>query len=216
MDDWRPGPSRDQDLPPSARWYGTPVAPPRRLPRWLTHVLLGALALLTAGMVVTLVVVAVLSRPDAPVETEQVDDGLAGISFPLPRGWQRGVLAPVTGFTSVAANRDLATAMARPGDPVDPSALRPALVDLTDLYARLLLHGDKLDVVEDKAVTIGGRAGHTRALRAEYTDVVNQPAFLRVTLLTAPSGGSVVVLGLAHPDDPRSRADIDSIMAGVR
>ncbi|GAA0429655.1 hypothetical protein Acor_40500 [Acrocarpospora corrugata] len=221
MDDGRVWPPTDrgepdQDLPPSARWYGTPTAPPRRLPRWAVTLLLAALALLTAGALVTVLVLAVLGRPDEPPETVAVSDDLAGVSYPLPPGWRQGVLAPVTGFTSVASNRDLAIAMLRPGDPLDAAAIRPELVELTELYSRLLLHGDTVDVVEDKAITVDGRTGHTRALHAEYRDVVNRPAFLRVTILTAPAGGTVVVLGLAHPDTPESRADIDLITSGVR
>ncbi|GAA0978320.1 hypothetical protein GCM10009555_041090 [Acrocarpospora macrocephala] len=221
MDDGRVWPPTDrgepdQDLPPSARWYGTPTAPPRRLPRWALTLLIAVLALLTAGAVVTVVVLTVLGGPDEPPETVAVSDGLAGVSYPLPPGWRQGVLAPVTGFTSVATKQDLAIVMIRPGEQVEPAALRPALLELTELYSRLLLHGDKVDVVEDKAITTNGRSGHTRALHAEYRDVVNQPAFLRVTLLSTASGGTVVVLGVAHPDDPRSRADLDLIMAGVR
>ncbi|GIH27046.1 hypothetical protein Aph01nite_53560 [Acrocarpospora phusangensis] len=221
MDDGRVWPPADrgepdQDLPPSARWYGTPTAPPRRLPRWAATLLISVLALLTAGAVVTVAALAVLGGPDEPAETVAVSDGLAGVTYPLPPGWRQGVLAPVTGFTTVATNQDLAIVMIRPGDEVEPSGLRAELVELTELYSRLLLHGDKVDVVKDEAITVNGRAGHTRALHAEYRDVVNRPAYLRVTLLTTSSGGSVVILGLAHPDTPQSRADLDLITSGVR
>jgi hypothetical protein len=46
--------------------------------------------------------------------------------------------------------------------------------------------------------------------------VVNEPAFMRVTLLIRPDGGSTVLLGLAHPDLPRSRAEIEGLMWGAR
>ncbi|MCT9929116.1 hypothetical protein N5079_02655 [Planotetraspora sp. A-T 1434] len=205
----------EQDLPPSARWYGAPAAPPRQMPRWLQRLLVGAAALAAAGVVIGAVVLTILNRAEHVPQTV-VTDPLAGVSYSLPKGWTEGVVAPVTGFTSVAADGDLATVMARPGDGVDPPNLRSAVLDLSELYTRLLLHGDKVDVVDDRAVTVNGRPGHTRAIRAEYRDVVNQPAFMRVTLLTRPDGKSTVMLGLAHPDEPRTRADIEAVMSGAR
>ncbi|GLX98166.1 hypothetical protein [Herbidospora sp. NBRC 101105] len=222
MDERRVWPPTDDadDLPPSARWYGTPAPPPRRIPRRLRRLLLIALVSLGAGAVIGGVVFFVLNRPEAPVETVAetvlVTDRLAGLTYPIPAGWHEGALAPVTGFTSVAVNDDRATVMARPGDKLDAADPRPALLKLAETYSRLLLHGDTIDVVEDKKVEIGGRTGHTRAVRAGYRDVVNQPAFLRVTVLTAEEGRSVVMLGLAHPDDPAARREIDTIMTGAR
>ncbi|GAA4563512.1 hypothetical protein [Planotetraspora kaengkrachanensis] len=207
-------PAPDDDLPPSAVWYGTPVEPPRRLPRWLHRLLVAGAAVAAAAAVIAAAVFVILSRGEAAPPT-MVADPLAGVSYSLPSEWSEGMVAPVTGFTSVAARGDLATVMARPEVHVDPAGLAPAVRDLSDLYAKLLLHGDEVTVVDDRDVTIGGRPGHTRAVRAEYRDVVNQPAFMRVTLLTRPDGKSTVLLGLAHPDDPRSRADIETVMAGV-
>ncbi len=208
-----------QDLPPSAGWYGTPTPPPpplrRRLPRWALRLIVGFLALAAAGGVISAAVVAILSRADS-TPPPSVTDNLAGVAFALPAGWSQGMVAPVTGFTSVAAHGDLATVMARPAGRVDPADLRGELLQLSELYSRLLLHGDKVDVVDDRTVTVNGRQGYTRALRAEYRDVVNQPAFLRVTLLISPDGKSTVLLGLAHPDEPRSRAEIDAIMSAIR
>lgn len=203
------------DAPPAAGKYGTPVRPRGRVPRWLSRLLVAVFALVSATTVIGAVVVTVMSRAESEPPTV-IDDVLAGISYALPAGWSEGVVAPVTGFTSVAAHDDLATVMARPGDPVDPPHLRSAVIELTDLYARLLLHGDDVEVVDDHAVTIGGRSGHTRAVRAEYRDVVNEPAFLRVTLLTRADGRSTVVLALAHPDAPGTRSDIDALIAGAR
>ncbi len=202
------------DEPPAAGRYGAPVRPGRRMPRWLSRLLVAVLALVSAGTVIGAVVVTVLSRAEGE-PPRVIDDALAGISYALPAGWSEGVVAPVTGFTSVAAHGDLGTVMARPGDPVDPPHLRSAVIDLTDLYTRLLLHGDDVEVVDDHAVTVNGRPGHTRAIRAEYRDVVNEPAFLRVTLLTRPDGKSTVMLALAHPDAPGTRSDIDALISGV-
>ncbi|GAB1820737.1 hypothetical protein [Herbidospora sp. RD11066] len=223
MDERRVWPPTDQadpgqdDLPPSARWYGTPAAPPpRRISRRLSRLLIIGFAALAAGAVVGAAVLLVVNRPESPPETVVVADELADLSYPLPPGWREGPLAPVTGFTSVAGSGDRAIVMARPGEKFDAGDPRPATVRIAETYSRLLLHGDTVDVVEDEKVTIGGRTGHTRAVRAVYRDVVNQPAFLRVTVLTAPEGRSVVLLGLAHPDDPASRREIDTIMAGAR
>jgi hypothetical protein len=208
-------PPPEQDLPPSAIRYGTPAPPPpRRTPRWLRRLLVAVLALTAASAVIGAVVVTILSRAESAPPT-MVRDPLAGVSYALPPGWNAGVVAPVTGFTSVSARGDLATVMARPGERVDPPNLRSAVIGLSDLYAQLLLHGDKVSVVDDRAVTVNGRPGHTRAVRAEYRDVVNEPAFMRVTLLTRLEGGSTVLLGLAHPDDPRARADIEAVMTGA-
>ncbi|WP_061296889.1 hypothetical protein [Herbidospora cretacea] len=214
---WPPTADAGQDdLPPSARWYGTPAPPPRRIPRRYRRLLAIALTSLGAGLVVGGVVFLVVNRPAAPVETVLVTDDLADLSYPLPPGWHEGTLAPVTGFTSVAGSGDRAAVMARPGEKLDAADPRPALLKLAKTYSQLLLHGDTVDVVDDEKVATGGRTGHTYAVRASYRDVVNQPAFLRVTVLTAPEGRSVVLLGLAHPDDPASRREIDTIMAGAR
>ncbi|MGW5264313.1 hypothetical protein ACWEQG_25350 [Microbispora sp. NPDC004025] len=204
----------EDDLPPSARRYRAPDTPPRRMPRWLQRLLVGGLALVCSAAVIGAVVVTVLHRAES-VPPTVVNDQIAGVAYTLPPEWREGVVAPVTGFTSSAARGDSATVMARPGDRVDPPNLRSAVIDLSDLYTQLLLHGDKVEVLDDRAVTVGGRPGHTRAVRAEYTDVVNEPAFMRVTLLTRPDGGSTVLLGLAHPDDPRSRAEIEGLMWGA-
>ncbi|GGO19406.1 hypothetical protein GCM10011574_44850 [Microbispora bryophytorum] len=208
-------PEPEDDLPPSASRYRAPETPPRPMPRWLRRLLVGGLALVCSAAVIGAVVVTVLHRAESAPPTV-IHDQIAGVSYTLPPEWREGVVAPVTGFTSVAARGDSATVMARSGDRVDPPNLRSAVIDLSDLYAQLLLHGDKVEVLDDRAVTVGGRPGHTRAVRAEYTDVVNEPAFMRVTLLTRPDGGSTVLLGLAHPDRPQSRAEIEGLMWGAR
>ena len=46
--------------------------------------------------------------------------------------------------------------------------------------------------------------------------MVNRPSYLRVMLLTGPGDKSTVVLGIAQPDAPAARADINAIMSGVR
>ncbi|GGO15232.1 hypothetical protein GCM10010116_30560 [Microbispora rosea subsp. aerata] len=205
----------EEELPPSARRYRAPDTPPRRMPRWLQRLLVGSLALVCSAAVIGAIVVTVLRRAET-VPPTVVQDQIAGVTYTLPPQWREGVVAPVTGFTSSAARGDSATVMARPGNRVDPPNLRSAVIDLSDLYTQLLLHGDKVEVLDDRAVTVGGRPGHTRAVRAEYTDVVNEPAFMRVTLLTRPDGGSTVLLGLAQPDGPRSRAEIEGLMWGAR
>ncbi|MFF3666890.1 hypothetical protein [Microtetraspora malaysiensis] len=201
-----------ESLPPSASRYGTPTPPPRRMPRWLVRLIVGTLASAAAGLVIGVLVVTVMGG--APAGT--VDDPLARVAYDLPPGWREGVVAPVTGFTSVAVHEGQATVMVRRGERADPADPRPAVVSLTDMYGRLLLRGDKIDVVDDRAVTAGSRRGYTRALRADYRDAVNQPAFLRVTLLVDAEGTSTVLLGLAHPDEPVARAEIDAVMAAVR
>ncbi|MDP9860821.1 MULTISPECIES: hypothetical protein [Streptosporangium] len=204
------------DLPPSARWYGTPAAPPRsRLPGRLRRRLL-ALTALAAGagtVAVAAVVLAPRVLPAAPPPAV-VSDRLAGVGYPLPEGWRAGTVPPVTEFTAVAGRGGEATVMSRPAEPV--TDVRKATVELADIYARLLLHGDEVEVVDDRAVTVGGRSGHSRALRAEYRDVVNRPAYLRVVFLTGAGGRPVVVVGMAQPDDPRLRAEIDTVISGVR
>ncbi|MEV4251088.1 hypothetical protein AB0J63_47835 [Streptosporangium canum] len=205
------------DLPPSARWYGTPAAPPRRrrIPDRLRRRLLGAIAL-AAGAAVVVAGGVLLAPRILPAATPPagVSDPLAGVAYSLPEGWRTGTMPPVTEFTSVAGSDGAATVMSRPAEPV--ADVRKATVELTDLYARLLLHGDEVKVVDDRAVTVGGRTGHSRSLRAEYRDVVNRPAYLRVVFLTGAGKRPVVVVGMAQPDDPRRRAEIDTVIAGVR
>ncbi|WP_068921687.1 hypothetical protein [Planobispora rosea] len=211
---WPASPA-EEDLPPSARWYGTPAAPSRhRIPRGLRRPLLGLLALaVCAGAVAgaVLLVVRVVSAPPPPA---RVADPAAGVGYPLPAGWRQGALPPVTGFTSAAGNGRDVTVMVRPGEPAaDP---REAVTGLADLYSRLLLHGDEVEVEDDRAVAAGGWTGHSRTLRAEYRDVVNRPAYLRVVLLTGPGGDPVVVVAVAESDDPRVRGEIDQVIAGIR
>ncbi|MFC4589278.1 hypothetical protein [Sphaerisporangium corydalis] len=207
---------QEEGLPPSARLYGAPAPPSRvRMPSWLRRALVLVVGLAAGVAVVAGAVALVMSRLNAPGPPVDVVDTAAGVSYPVPEGWRRGTVPPVTGFTSVAGADGAALVMSRPGESVDVSGPRAAAIDLADLYSRLLLHGDTVDVVDDRTVSAGGFTGHSRALRASYTDVVNQPSYLRVTLLTK-DGRTVVLLGMAQPDDPRRRAEIDAVLKGVR
>lgn len=116
----------------------------------------------------------------------------------------------MTGFTSVARDGAGAVVMARPLTAPLGDAKR-ATAQAAELYSRLLLKGDRVGVVEDKGVA----GGHTRALRAEYQDVVNRPAYLRVILLTR-DGAPVLVLGVLQPEDPARRQALDALLASVR
>ena len=198
-------------MPPSARIYGAPADPGMRRRirgrRWKRRV--GAvLALMVAsGLVAGLVVVVLrVARPEPA--TGRLNDSLAGVTIPLPPGWSRGAVPPVTGFTSVARS-GIALVMARP-IPVVTDA-KQAVFDASELYSRLLLKGDRVTIVEDKPLP----GGHTRVLRAEYQDVVNRPAYLRVTLLTRSSGG-VLLVGLLQPENPAAREGLDTLMTSVR
>ena len=214
---WPPQiPDPGDDLPPSARWYGTPVAPPpRRTGGRLRRLLLVSLTLTVCGGIIAGVVVLVLRVLPAPASPPgRVSDMAAGVSYPLPEGWLAGTVPPVTAFTSVAGNGGTATVMVRPGEPV--TDVRKATVELSELYARLLLHGDEVEVLDDQPITVGGRTGHSRSLRAVYRDVVNRPAYLHVTFLTGSGGRPVVVVAVAQPDDLRLRAEIDLVVIGIR
>ncbi|MEV7006009.1 hypothetical protein [Streptosporangium sp. NPDC051022] len=214
--------STQDELPPSARWYGAPAAPPpRRAAVRLRTLLFGAVAAVVGlgiGFTVAIVVAGLLlrdlpSRPVSDSRPARVSDPVAGVGYPLPAGWRTGAVPPVTGFTSVAGGAAV-TVLTRPADPV--SDMRGTTAELADLYGRLLLHGDEIKVVDDRAITVGGRKGRSRSLRAEYRDVVNRPAYLRLALLTGSGGRPVVVVGVAQPDDPQLRAAIDTVISGIR
>ncbi|MFC4534372.1 hypothetical protein [Sphaerisporangium dianthi] len=208
-------PPEKEGLPPSARLYGAPAAPSRvRVPSWVRRAALFAVVLAAGTALVAGVAAFVASRLNAGPGPVAVEDGVAGVGYTVPPGWAAGTVPPVTGFTSVATADGSALVMARPAGPVSASAPRAATLDLADLYGRLLLHGDTVEVVDDRPVTVNGSTGHSRALRATYSDVVNQPAYLRVMLLTK-DGESVVLLALAQPDTPRRRAEIDAVFRGV-
>ncbi|MFB9878479.1 hypothetical protein ACFFMN_11100 [Planobispora siamensis] len=218
----RPGPARspealgepEEDLPPSARLYGAPVAPPRHgIPRRLHRPLIGLLVLVICAGAVAAVAFLVVRSPSS-AEPVRVTDRAAGAGYPLPAGWSRAASPPVTGFTSAAGDGRTVTVLAGPGEPVTDA--RRAATELADLYSKLLLHGDEVKVEEDEAITVGGWTGHSRALRAQYRDVVNLPAYLRVVVLTGPSGPPLVLLAVAKPDDPGARAAIDAVVAGLR
>ncbi|MEV4169468.1 hypothetical protein [Nonomuraea sp. NPDC049709] len=205
----------EDDLPPSARLYGAPADPGVRKRRtggeqvW-RRVVAALVALAAgAGLVAGATVVALrLTAPQA--ETGRLSDSLAGVTATLPQGWSAGAVAPVTGFTSVVRDGGGGFVMARPvpGPVRDP---KKATAEAAELYSRLLLKGDRVTIVEDKAVP----GGHTRALRAEYRDVVNRPAFLRVMLLTRPDK-PVLLVGLLQPEENNRRQELDTVMTSVR
>ncbi|MEU3164246.1 hypothetical protein [Streptosporangium sp. NPDC006930] len=211
---WPPRiPEPGDDLPPSARWYGTPIAPPERRPGRLRRVLLVLLTLAAgAGVIAVVAVLSLRALPSPP--PERVDDPVAGVSYPLPERWLTGTVPPVTEFTSAAGDGVNTTVMVMPAEPANDA--RATTTELSDLYARLLLHGDEVKVVDDTEITVGARTGHTRALRAEYLDVVNRPAYLRVVFLAGAGKRPVVVVAMTQPDDPVSRAEIDTVIAGLR
>jgi hypothetical protein len=151
--------------------------------------------------------------PEAP--PARLVDSVAGVRFDLPPGWREGVMAPVTDFTSVASDGGQSLVMVRPGPERGDRSLREVTLDLTDLYSRLLLHGDEVDVVHDAAADVAGLPAHRRSLRARYRDVVNRPAYLQVVVLDK-GAKTVVLVALAQPDDAGARADIDAVVKGVR
>lgn len=197
-----------ESLPPSARFYGAPAVP-RRVRRWRGRA--GALVALVvaSGLVAGLVVVVFRLVGPEPQDGRLVDP-LAGVTVTLPPGWREVPVPPVTGFTSVARDSGGALVMARlVPEPV--AAPRVAVFEAAELYSRLLLKGDTVSVVEDRALP----QGHTRALRAEYHDVVNRPAYLRVTLITR-EGRHALLVGLLQPADKTSTKTLDTVMASVR
>lgn len=201
-----------QSLPPSARLYGAPAdpgfRPVRRVAwrRWAGAVLAMAVAAaLVAGLVV---VTARLATPEP--EPVELSDSLAGVRLTLPAGWQEGRIPPVTGFTSVARHDGGSLVMARPMYESVPD-LAKAVKEAATRYSRLLLKGDQVSVVEDGPVA----QGHTRALRASYDDVVNRPAYLRVTILTR-NGRTAMLVGLLQPERAASRQALDAVLSSVR
>ncbi|MFI6178294.1 hypothetical protein ACIA8R_22370 [Nonomuraea sp. NPDC051191] len=208
-------PAASEPLPPSARLYGTPAdpgpleEPPRRGRRVAGALVAVAAVAAVAGLVAGVSTVA--SRFTAPPpESDRLSDAVAGVSLRLPPGWSAGTIPPVTGFTSVARDGNGALVMAmRVPDPV-PNA-KKAAGEAAELYSRLLLKGDKVTVVDDRDIP----QGHTRALRAEYQDVVNRPAFLRVMLLTR-AGRAVLLLGLLQPEATTGRQALDAVMTSFR
>lgn len=189
-------------LPPSARRYGTPTAPHRVPVRRRTGRRVGAvLALIVAtGLVAALVVGIMRTYTPEPV-SNTLTDTEAAVTIPLPTGWAKGVVPPVTGFTSVARNGQGAVLMARPvRDSID-------VKEAAEVYSQLILQGDTVGIVKD--------APGSRSLRAEYKDVVNRPAYLRVMILTR-NGRSAMLLGLLQPDEPAGRQALDALMESVR
>ncbi|MFG3441781.1 hypothetical protein ACGF0J_31450 [Nonomuraea sp. NPDC047897] len=199
-----------QSLPPSARLYGAPADPglsrkargrgPRRVAGALLAVVLAVAA-------VASLVVAVQRLTAAPAQAGRLHDPRARVTIPLPAGWRAERVPPVTGFTTAATDGAGGLVMARPFG----GATRESMVEAAELYSRLLLKGDRVTVVADRQVP----GGHSRALRAEYQDVVNRPAYLRVILLTR-DGGAVLVVGLLQPDEPARRQALDTLLSSVR
>ncbi|MFC5831894.1 hypothetical protein [Nonomuraea insulae] len=204
------------DLPPSARLHGSPADPGSRGRSaaggggaWKRVAAVLAALAVGAGLVAG-ATVAVLRMTTPQAGTGRVSDSLAGVAATLPQGWSVGAVAPVTGFTSVVRNGDGALVMARPV-PGPVKDARKATAEASELYSRLLLQGDRVTVVEDKDLP----DGHTRALRAEYRDVVNRPAFLRVMLLTR-GDRPVLLVGLLQPEENSGRQALDAVMTSLR
>ncbi|WP_219461817.1 hypothetical protein [Nonomuraea rhizosphaerae] len=201
-----------ESLPPSARFYGAPADPglPGRVRsrKWRRPAAAVLALLLATGLVAGLVSVVLRMAEPEPV-TARLSDSLAGVTITLPQGWREAAVPPVTGFTSVVRG-DGALVMARPVPGPVADVVR-ATRDSAELYSRLLLKGDKVEVVEDKEIA----QGHTRALRAQYADVVNRPAFLRVTLLSR-DGKAVLLVGLLQPEEAGRRQALDAVMSSVR
>lgn len=201
-----------ESLPPSARLYGAPAAPGLRAVggrRWRRVAVIVTAVVAGVGLVAG--GVAVVPRLLAPQpESVRLSDPRAGLSAPLPQGWTQEAVTPVTGFTSAARSPDGALLLAGPvTEPVqDP---KKATAQAAELYSRLLLKGDRVTVVEDRKLP----GGHTRALRAEYRDVVNRPAFLRVMLLTR-NGRPVLLVGLLQPEENTHRKALDTVLSSVR
>ncbi|MER7361454.1 hypothetical protein [Nonomuraea wenchangensis] len=203
-------------LPPSARLYGTPAAPgartaatgvPRRWAFALAVLLTGA-ALVAAA--INLAPRLVAPQPGPEAGTGRLSDGLAGVAATLPEGWYVAPVPPVSGFTSVARDGAGSLVMARPL-PEPAADAKKATAEAAELYSRLLLKGDRVKVVEDRQIP----GGHTRAMRAEYRDVVNRPAYLRVTLLTRGER-SVLLLGLLQPEQTARRQALDTVLTSLR
>jgi hypothetical protein len=202
-----------ESLPPSARLYGSPADPGRRtgvsgraLRRWVVV----SVALLAGVGLVAGATVMVLRVTAPSAESGQLSDSLAKVSVALPQGWSQEAVPPVTGFTSVARDGGGGLVMARPV-PEAVADAKKATAEAAELYSRLLLKGDRVTVVEDKELP----GGHTRAVRAEYQDVANRPAFLRVTLLTR-AGSAVMLLGLLQPEESARRQALDTVMTKIR
>ncbi|MEV4833638.1 hypothetical protein AB0K05_03890 [Nonomuraea sp. NPDC049486] len=203
--------TRWDSLPPSARMYGTPADPGPRVPRRaLGRLARPVLAVVAAAGLVAALALAVLRLMPSGGEATPLTDTLAGVRLALPPGWEEEKVAPVTGFTSSARNDDGGLVMTRPlpGEIADP---RAGVKDAAEHYARLLLKGDRVKVVDDRPVA----GGHTRALLARYDDVVNRPAYLRVTLVTN-GGKAALVLGLLQPEETAARQALDGVMASAR
>ncbi|WP_127940274.1 hypothetical protein [Nonomuraea polychroma] len=200
-------------LPPSARLYGTPVDPgvrrragARLWRRWAV-----VLAALLAGTGLVAGATAVVLRITEPgAEPGRLSDGLAGVTATLPQGWRVAAVPPVTGFTSVVRDGSGGLVMARPV-PAGVVDAEEATAEAAELYSRLLLKGDRVSIVEDKEIP----GGHTRALRAEYRDVVNRPAFMRVMLITR-GDRAVLLLGLLQPEETARRQALDAVMMRIR
>ncbi|MFI6480012.1 hypothetical protein ACIBH1_18905 [Nonomuraea sp. NPDC050663] len=196
----------EESLPPSARIHGTPTAPTRqyraptaRRRRWGRR--LGALLALTLAGGLVAGLATVLLRLPAPSAPDTVlADPEAGLTLQLPPGWREAAVPPVTGFTSAARDDGGALLMIRKVTGADVKTL-------ADDYAGLLLQGDRMAVVADTPTS--------RSIRAEYDDVVNRPAYLRVTLVTR-GAAQILLVGLLQPDEPTARQALDSLMNTVK
>ncbi|MEV4563086.1 hypothetical protein AB0K12_04860 [Nonomuraea sp. NPDC049419] len=204
------------DLPPSAHLYGAPTAPGQRAggaqsgtgtPRKVAAVLT---ALAAAAALVTAATVTALRFVTEQPEPGRLSDPRAGVTATLPEGWRTDPVPPVTGFTSVARDDAGGLVMARPmKGPIEDA--KKATAQATELYSKLLLKGDRVTVVDDRRT----QDGHTRALRAEYRDVVNRPAYLRVMLVTR-QGRPVLLLGLLQPEEESRRQALDTVLTSLR
>ncbi|MFG1698702.1 hypothetical protein [Nonomuraea sp. NPDC049309] len=209
----------DDDLPPSAHLYRSPTAPRQHATRAQSGAgtagtakkVAAVLVALAAGTALVAAATSAALRFVAPQqETDRLSDTQAGVAATLPEGWRTDQVPPATGFTSAARDGAGAVVMARPlPGPIEDA--KKTAAQAAQLYSRLLLKGDRVTVVDDR----GTQDGYTRALRAEYRDVVNRPAFLRVMLVTREER-PVLLVGLLHPEDQARRQALEAVMTSLR
>ena len=203
-------------VPPSGRFYRAPADPgivARGRGHWLRRGAVALALLVAAGLVAGGTVFALNADPPPPPPSTLTDQA-TGVSLPLPAGWVRESVTPVTGFTSAARMGLGALVLVRPlaKMPSDPAQ---AITDAARLYGKLILNADDMITVENRSITLGAYTGFTRSLRAEYEEVVNQPVYLRVMMLTR-GGRGVMVIGVLQPDETSRRQALNTLMGGLR
>lgn len=150
----------------------------------------------------------------------RVTDDAAGISYAIPEGWERNeegdlVDAFTSSVTVKRANGEYGeegagVVLAGRGGGVPTSALKQRTETVARSNAEYFYPDGSSTLEESRAITVSDRPAHTVALKVR--DSEGGPVHLRLTLIATEDSRSAFLLGIAQPDGPAERQEVDEVL----